>query len=304
MNFFDTFAQMSVLFMMVIVGFFCNKLHYMDQYFNRKLSSLILNVTAPFLILSSVMGSTLPAKEDILPVLIAGLSSMIFVMVVAVPITMLLRIKANEAGVYRFMLIFGNINFIGFPVVGMMFGQEAIFYASVLTIPFYFFIFLLGVILVTSGKGKATFSWRMFLSPCLIATYISIALVLLEIKAPETISEACSLIGGLTVSGSLLIIGSTLAELPVLHMLGTPKLYAITVIKLLVLPAVIYGLFLVTPLDKKYADVLVILAGMPVASIGTMLCLKNGVDSKVMSQGTFLTTLFSIVSIPVLSMLL
>ena len=87
-------------------------------------------------------------------------------------------------------------------------------------------------------------------------------------------------------------------------MLGTPKLYVITVIKLLVLPAVIYGLFLVTPLDKKYADVLVILAGMPVASIGTMLCLKNGVDSKVMSQGTFLTTLFSIVSIPVLSMLL
>ena len=193
MSFFDTFAQMSVLFMMVIVGFCCNKLHYMDQDFNRKLSSLILNVTAPFLILSSVMGSTLPAKEDILPVLIAGLSSMVFVMIVAVPITMLLRIKKEEAGIYRFMLIFGNINFIGFPVVGVMFGPEAIFYASVLTIPFYFFIFLLGVILVTAGRGKATFSWRMFFSPCLVATYISIILVLLEIKAPATVSEACHL---------------------------------------------------------------------------------------------------------------
>ena len=160
------------------------------------------------------------------------------------------------------------------------------------------------MILVTAGKGKATFSWRMFFSPCLIATYISIALVLLQVKAPATVSEACKLIGGLTISGSLLIIGSTLAELPVLHMLGTPKLYIITVIKLLVLPAVIYGLFLVTPLEKKYADVLVILAGMPVASIGTMLCLKNGIDSKIMSQGTFLTTLFSIVSIPILAMIL
>ena len=304
MSFFDTFAQMSVLFMMVIVGFCCNKLHYMDQDFNRKLSSLILNVTAPFLILPSVMGSTLPAKEDILPVLIAGLSSMVFVMIVAVPITMLLRIKKEEAGIYRFMLIFGNINFIGFPVVGEMFGPEAIFYASVLTIPFYFFIFLLGVILVTAGRGKATFSWRMFFSPCLVATYISIILVLLEIKAPATVSEACHLIGGLTISGSLLIIGSTLAELPVLHMLGTPKLYLITLIKLLGLPVVIYGIFLITPLEKKYADVLVILAGMPVASIGTMLCLKNGVDSKVMAQGTFLTTLFSIVSIPLLAIIL
>ncbi len=304
MSFFETFAQMSVLFMMVIVGFCCNKLHYMDQDFNRKFSSLILNITAPFLILSSVMGSTLPAKEDILPVLIAGLSSMIFAMIVAIPITMLLRIKKADAGVYRFMLIFGNINFIGFPVVGLMFGQEAIFYASVLTIPFYFFIFLLGVIMVTSGRGKATFSWRMCLSPCLIATYIAILLVLFEVKAPATVSEACKLIGGLTVSGSLLIIGSTLAELPVLHMLGTPRLYAITAIKLLGLPAVIYGIFCLTPLEKKYADVLVILAGMPVASIGTMLCLKNGVDSKTMAQGTFLSTLFSIVSIPLLAILL
>ena len=276
----------------------------MDQDFNRKFSSLILNITAPFLILSSVMGSTLPAKEDILPVLIAGLSSMIFAMIVAIPITMLLRIKKADAGVYRFMLIFGNINFIGFPVVGLMFGQEAIFYASVLTIPFYFFIFLLGVILVTSGRGKATFSWRMCLSPCLIATYIAILLVLFEVKASATVSEACKLIGGLTVSGSLLIIGSTLAELPVLHMLGTPRLYAITAIKLLGLPAVIYGIFCLTPLEKKYADVLVILAGMPVASIGTMLCLKNGVDSKTMAQGTFLSTLFSIVSIPLLAILL
>ena len=66
----------------------------------------------------------------------------------------------------------------------------------------------------------------------------------------------------------------------------------------------IYGIFCLTPLEKKYADVLVILAGMPVASIGTMLCLKNGVDSKTMAQGTFLSTLFSIVSIPLLAILL
>ncbi len=304
MSFLDAFSQMSVLFMMVIVGFCCNKLHYMDLDFNRKFSSLILNITAPFLILSSVMGSTLPAKEDILPVLIAGLGTMVLAIALAFPITKLLRIKKEDAGIYRFMLSFGNINFIGFPVVGMLFGQEAIFYASVLTIPFYFLIFLLGVIFVTSGRGKVTFSWRMFLSPCLVGTYISIIIVLLGLKTPAPVAQACSLVGSLTVSGSLLIIGSTLAELPVLHMLGTPKLYFITFLKLLAIPALVYGIFLLTPLDKKYTDVLVILAGMPVASIGTMLCLKNGVDAKAMSQGTFLTTLLSIFSIPLLAILL
>lgn len=60
--------------------FCCNKLRYMDVDFNRKFSSLILNITAPFLILSSVMGEVLPKPEDIPPVLTAGLLSYVFLL--------------------------------------------------------------------------------------------------------------------------------------------------------------------------------------------------------------------------------
>ena len=65
MSFLDTLSQMSALFLMVLIGYGCNRLGYMDKDFNRKFSSLILNVTAPFLILSSVMGEVLPKPEDI-----------------------------------------------------------------------------------------------------------------------------------------------------------------------------------------------------------------------------------------------
>ncbi|SKA66031.1 hypothetical protein SAMN02745213_01744 [Succinivibrio dextrinosolvens DSM 3072] len=304
MSFIDTLAQMSALFLLVIIGFCCNKLKYMDVDFNRKLSSLILNITAPFLILSSVMGDVLPKPEDIPPVLTAGILSYALLYLISFITSKLICNDPEAIGSYRFMLIFGNINFIGFPVLAALFGTTAIFYAAVVTIPFNILIFMFGVPIITSGKGKFNFKWRSLFSPCLCATYITIVIVYFQASVPREISSACSLVGSMTVPGSLLIIGSTLAGIPVLKMLVNIRMYLLTLIKLIVIPVLMCALYKLSPLDDKYADVLVILFGMPVASIGTMLCLKNNIDGSTMSEGTFLTTLFSVLSIPVLALIL
>lgn len=304
MSFLDTLTTMSALFLLVIIGYGCNKLKYMDADFNRKFSSLILNITAPFLILSSVMGDVLPKPDDIPPVLTAGLISYALIFAFSFFISKFICKDKDALGSYRFMLIFGNINYIGFPVLDSLFGSTAIFYAAVVTIPFNVLIFTFGVPIITSGKGKFEFKWRTIFSPCLCATYVTIVLVCLQFKAPIEVAKACSLVGSMTVPGSLLIIGSTLASIPVLSMLGNVRMYILTILKLLVIPIVMFLIYEVSPLDKKYADVLVILFGMPVASIGTMLCLKNNIDGKTMSEGTFLTTLLSVISIPLLALML
>ena len=304
MSFVDSFVQMMVLFLLVIVGYICNRCKLMDEQFDRRLAALIINVTAPFIILSSVMGDTLPKREDILPVLIAGTLSLLLMSLITFPITKLMRLTPDDSGVYKFMFVFGNINFIGFPVVGSLFGTEAIFYASVLTIPFNILVFLLGVLFITQGKSTAKFNWRMFFSPCLSATYISILLVFFQVKVPYAIAQSCTLVGSITIPGSLLIIGSSLAAIPLASMFGSVKIYIMCLIKLLIVPAGLYGLFLISPIDKKYADVLVILCAMPVASYGTMLCLKYGLNTKTIAQGTFMSTFLSVFSIPLLSILL
>lgn len=304
MNFFDTLTQMLALFLMVIIGFGCSKLKYMDNDFNRKLSALVINVTAPFLVLSSVMGDVLPRSEDIPPVMIAGIASYALLFVLAFIITRFICDDPASVGSYRFMLIFGNINFIGFPVLDALFGSQAIFYAAVVTIPFNLLIFLLGVPLITSGSGKVTFRLRTVFSPYLLATYLTIVIVILQARMPKEIAEACHLVGSMTVPAALLIIGATLANIPVLQMLGNFRMYLLTLIKLLLIPGLFFLLYSVSPLEKKYADVLVILFGMPVASIGTMLCLKNNIDAKTMSEGTFLTSALSVISIPLLAIIL
>lgn len=322
MNFLDTLGQMSVLFIVVIVGFVSHKLKIMNVALDRSLSVLIINVTAPAIILSSVMGDTLPAREEIVPVLMIGTLTLIIMLIAGFLFARLLH--SQQEGIYRFMFAFGNINFIGIPVVAALFGNYAIFYISVLTIPFNLLVFLLGQIFIRSCKPepdpdttpemkpedlpkrvKGIFlNWRMILSPALCSTYIVIALVYYQIKTPALVCQGITLIGQMTIPASLLVIGSTLAEIKILEMFGSWRIYVMSVVKLLVVPCMIYVIYMLSPFDSKYTDVLVILSAMPVASYGTMICLKEGIDPKIMSQGTFMSTLLSVFTIPALAMIL
>lgn len=120
------------------------------------------------------MGEVLPKPEDIPPVLTAGLLSYVFLFIIAFIVSKLICKNPNDLGSYRFMLIFGNINYIGFPVLDALFGSTAIFYAAVVTIPFNILIFMFGVPIITSGKVSLSSSGELYsLHVCVQLTSLS-----------------------------------------------------------------------------------------------------------------------------------
>lgn len=146
-------------------------------------------------------------------------------------------------------------------------------------------------------------TYRMFLTPCLIASVFAIVLALTGWKGPALLGDICTMLGNITTPAALLVIGSSLADMPVGEMFGNWKAYVFALFRLLVLPAVVYFIYRGFVTDKLLLGVCVILSAMPVATNGTMLCLQYGVDEKLMAQGTFMTTLASLVTIPMLAML-
>ena len=97
-------SQMIILFILVIVGYYLSKRGMMDAEFDRKLSELVINVTCPCLILSSVMGDTLPDKNLILPLLVVGFVTYALLIGIAMLLPRYLHIAPTERGVYSFML--------------------------------------------------------------------------------------------------------------------------------------------------------------------------------------------------------
>ena len=110
-------TQMIILFILVIIGYYLSKKKMMDADFDRKLSGLVINVTCPSLILSSVMGDTLPDRKLILPLLIVGFVTYVLLIGAAFLLPRYLPVKSSDRGIYSFMLAFGNVGFIDIPLL-------------------------------------------------------------------------------------------------------------------------------------------------------------------------------------------
>ena len=100
---------MMTLFAIVIVGYIAGKLGYMGGDFDRRLSALVVNITCPALILSSAMGTTLPDRQMILPLLAISLLTYIVLSGVALLLPRYLTKKRDDQGVVGFALMFGNV---------------------------------------------------------------------------------------------------------------------------------------------------------------------------------------------------
>ena len=103
---------------------------------------------------------------------------------------------------------------------------------------------------------------------------------------------------------ALLIIGSSMAQVPIRRMFGNPAIYMMSVLRLILVPLLILYLLRLCSVDETIANINVVLSAMPVASYGTLFCIQFQKGEIIMAEGTFLTTLLSVISIPLLTMFL
>ena len=299
MSFFDTLTEMLVLLFTIAMGFTANRLGILGGETDQKISKLLLCLTLPAMLLGSVCtGDALPETSVVLGTL--GVAVVFycleFAFVLAVP--PLLGGTPGQQGVWRYTLAFPNVAFIGYPVVTALFGAEALFYAVILVLPFNLMTFTLGPLLLTWAKR---FSLRQMLSPCVLASALALGLALLRLRPPAVVGEALNFMGNITVPLSLLFVGSLLAGIPLGRMLASPRLWILTAVRLLVLPAVLCLLLRRMGTEPLILGVAVIQMAMPTAMNGSLLCMEYGGDAECMAQITFVSTLASIVTIPILA---
>lgn len=297
-------TQMMILFILVVVGYYLSKQNLMDADFDRKLSGIVINVTCPSLILSSVMGDTLPDKHLILPLLFVGFATYVILIGGAFLLPRYFPVRSADRGIYSFMLAFGNVGFIGYPIVASIFGANAVFYASILNVPSTLLIFVFGTLFISGEEGKMRFDWRTLYCPAMVASYLSILIVVTGWVPPKVISTPFVLLGNITVPAALLIIGSSIARVSVRSMFGNSSIYLMSALRLMLVPLLILFLSRLCGVDETIANINVVLAAMPVASYGTLFCIQYEKGEVIMAEGTFITTLLSVVSIPLLTMFL
>jgi len=298
---------MATLFTLLVVGYGCGKIGYLGGELDRKLSRLVINITCPALIMSSAMTDKLPEREYILPLLLISFITYTILIGIGFLFPRYLTKKKSEEGILGFTMIFGNVGFMGYPVVASLFGYEAVFYAAVLNVVNTLGVFTVGTILLTGGGEieRERFQKKVLYSTPMLASYLTMAIVALDIdNVPAYVSHPLATLGNFTIPAALLIIGSSISNISIKKMLGNGVVYLTSLIRLFLLPVLVFYITKAFGFSEFVVKINTVVIAMPVATYGTILCLKYGRDTTLITEATFITTLLSMVSIPILVLIL
>ena len=296
--------KMLVLFFAMAAGFVCGKRGWLDDAGNRTISRLVVMLTNPMLALSSVLGKErLMSNRQVLLLTAAAFALLFSCMAISRLVVRVLKVPERDRGLMRFLFSYCNISYIGYPVVQSLFGMDASFYVTVVVLCSQLLMWSYGVHLV-SGHGKFHWRWGILKNHCLIASLTSYIIYLTGLQLPEIFSSMCSFIGQTTSPLIMLITGSALALMPLKNVFTNGKLYAMYAIKLVLLPAAAFFLLRGIIHDELLLGVIVTVLCIPSATNATNIAYLYGGNHELASSGVMLSTLASMVTMPVLLQLL
>lgn len=296
---------MLILLTFMIIGVIANRAGIIDADTNTRFSRILLYVTQPAMILAAALNSQLElTAAELLKIFAYGFAMYAVLIALAWLAGYLFKMESDRRKVYRFMIVFGNVAFMGFPVVSAVFGSDAVLIASIYCIPFNVLCYSVGVLMLAENGAGGKINWKLMINPALIATFVAIILVFTRPKLPSPVLSVLNSLSDMTVPGAMLVIGATLGEMNPKTVFKDKYVYLLCLIKLIISPIAVWAICGLFISDKTCLGILVVLAAMPVAAITSMFTLEYGGDTDTAGRGVFITTVLAVFTAPLMSLLL
>ena len=297
---------MIQMMLMILVGWLLRKVKLLDAGFTGKLTTLLLNVTVPCMILASVMTQT--AERNLgEAALVFGFGLVLYTLLplFSLLLVKLLRFPLEQQGVYTFMMAYSNVGFMGFPLINALYGSDALFYTAIINVIFTISTYTIGLALMHHGSGrKATIRPKTFLTPGVLLSLFAMVLYLLDLRFPDPLVSAVDSIGDLTTPLAMFCIGSTLASMSPKNIFNDWRVYLFSVVKQVLLPLLLLPVLRLVISSDYLRGILYVLILTPVANSSVLFATQYGFDEKLAAKGVFITTILSMVTIPLLGTLL
>jgi predicted permease len=213
------------------------------------------------------------------------------------------REPESRKKVLQYGTVCSNAGFMGNPIAEGVYGAEGLMYASIFLIPQRIVMWSAGVSYFTESPDRKTVVKKVLTHPCIIAVYIGLFLMITRLPLPAFLQNTIKSVGGCTTTVSMVLIGAILAEVEPGSILdwGIVKYAAI---RLFLLPLLVYVSCRAFHVKPLLAGVSVLLTGMPAGSTTAILASKYDGDYIFATKCVVVTTLLSLVTIPLWCMVL
>lgn len=304
MNTLPVITSILHLFLIIGIGFVARKLMILDDGRVHWLSHILVNIALPALTISSMQvplsETTIGITESMLFVALAYYFGAFFI---SIAICHFIPATREEKGIFQFILVFPNVGFMGIPILMAILGPKSLFYVILFNLPFYLLAFTLGIYLITQGSSGKLYI-RVLYTPGFVASVMGLFFLLFGYIIPAPASTALDLVGTATTPLAMIVVGALLATLPISRLAGDWRVAVITALRLIIFPILSFFILSLFVHDEMLLKVTVLLIAMPAASNTILFAEEYNEDPILASQGIFISTLFCLVTIPLIVILL
>ena len=293
--------KMLMLFLLMLIGYAACKKQMITGEVSRKLSGIIVNIANPAIILSTIADDSTGLIEG-KQIIITVVFSFIFygaLLLAAEAVPRLLRADKKDYGMYKVMTVFSNMGYMGFPIILSVYGKEALIYASVFLIPFNLLIYTYGIIVMKKREEGTKLNIKAVFNNGVTACIIMILLLLTGIRIPSLLADTIRSVSGITVPLSMMLIGASLYKVRVRELVTDKRLLLFCVTRLTIVPVLGILILLRFVHNEMLLGVMLVVLATPVGSLTAMLAQEYGGNYLLASKGVTITTLLSVITIPI-----
>lgn len=291
-----TVEKIVEMFLIMIIGMAAFRFGVIDRAANQRISAVCLKIVSPAMIFMSYQTEFRPELLQGLLVTAAYSVFSIGLMLGVARLTIRPG-KSPDVVIEKISTIYSNCGFIGIPLINGVLGREGVFYMTAYITVFNLLIWSHGLALMCGTKSlKATL--HKMRQPAIIAIGVGVLCFLLRIRLPEVIANPLAMVGDMNTPLAMLVAGCNLADSDLFGAFARPRTYYISFLKLLLFPLLVALLLGVLGADQTIALTVLIATACPSAAMGTMFALEYQRDSKYASELFAITTVLSLVTIP------
>ena len=296
MDFTGLFEMQGMLFTIMILGYIFRKAGMISDEGKSLLTDLVLYVTLPASIIKSFQ---IEFNHQILVSCIVVIVVAAGIQVGAWLLGMILYpdFPDERKKVLQYATICSNAGILGNPIAEGIFGSMGLLYASIYTIPQRTFMWSIGLTYFTQAPDMKTLIKKVSTHPCIVSVVIGMLIMVFQIPVPGFLSLTIKNIAGGNTFLAMSLVGTILAEVPFRSLPEKDTVYY-SFIRLFFIPFLVYLACHFAQVDSLVTGVSVVLSGMPSASVTAVLAAKYGKDEVFATKCVVLSTLLSMVTVP------
>lgn len=303
------FAKILSVFSISFIGYAANKINWLPAESTKYLSLLLINIASPCLVLYSMSQQELTDATIASVIQVAGfmLLALAAATVISVLTVRIMKVPAADRGVYRALLVLTNNGFMGFPLSLAVFGERGLFLMIIANAVFTLYTYSAGIVILISGREeKLTIKGavKSMISIPVVASIIGLLIFSFGIQLPTLLESFLDTVGGITIPLSMIIIGIQLAESKARDVLKNKHLFETLILRLILFPLIIFVIFMWLPLNRFVFCIVIFAMAMPSAAIIPVLSEIYDANAKLAAQAVFITTMCSLITIPICAILL